>query len=234
KTTLARFVPVLRAKLPAHRTRSGASPATCAGVPGQARDAQSPRAAFTSPRNPAQSLHNPTSPQDIHKENQCFIPKNLAGSGQIPLRDSPRPGQPFLTAPDRETPDGRNGLRAAAGGKAGCKSGSEPRKCTDERRCEGSHDLSIGGETVEAAAEGLRAAVATGGRKALWMRDARQRAGPIRKASGGSQDPCKDRIRAPGAFSDSAPPQKKRDPPAMGVPFPSGLLSASVAPVPDP
>src|SRR5690606_8442321 len=189
KTTLARFVPVLRAKLPAPRTRSGASRTIRAEVPGQARDAQSLRAAFTSPRNPAQRLHNPTSPQDIHKENQCFIPKNLAGSGQIPLRDSPRPGQPFLTAPDRETPDGPNGLRAAAGGTAGRNSGAGPRTCTDAGECDGAQPWRPGGERVGAPAEGVRAAVATGGREALWVRDARQRAGPIRQPSGGSQDP---------------------------------------------
>src|SRR5690606_26817361 len=98
-----------------------------------------------------------------------FIPRNLAGCRRISLRDSPLPGQPSLTAPDRETPDGRNGLRAAAGGKAGCKPGSEPRKRTDERECDGSRTWRTSGERVGAAAEGLRAAVATGVRKGLWM-----------------------------------------------------------------
>ena len=81
--------------------------------------------AFTSPLNLAQTLGNLTSPQDIHKENQRFIHRNLLQDRQIPLRDSPSPGQPSLTAPDRKTPDGRNGLRAAAGGKAGRKPGSD-------------------------------------------------------------------------------------------------------------
>ena len=73
---------------------------------------------------------------------------------------------------------------------------------TDERRC---------GRSMTQTSAGKRSAwlrgvfgpfVATAGSKPL---DAGSPAtgGPIRKASGGSQDPCKDRVRAPGAFSDS-------------------------------
>jgi hypothetical protein len=43
------------------------------------------------------------------------------------------PCDPSFTALDRKTPGGRNGFRAAAGGKGGCKSGSELLGRTDER-----------------------------------------------------------------------------------------------------
>lgn len=134
------------------------------------------------------------------------------------MRDSPRSGEPFPTATDRKTPGGRGGLRARAGDGWGASPDPKPGMRTDKRGCAGSMIPGIGGETVEAAAVGLRAAVATGACKGSRMRKARQRVDPSGRRQGGSQDPCMDRVRALGAFFDSLSirwtlPGMKRDPP---------------------
>ncbi len=192
------------------------------------------RAAFTSPRNPAQSLPNPTSPQDIHKENQCFIPRNLSGRRHIPLRDSPLPGQPFLTAPDRETPDGRNGLRAAAGGKAGCKPGSEPRKRTDERERDGSRTWRTSGERVGAAAEGSSGCRGNRGSQGPLDGKARKRVDPSGRRQGGRKTRARTASEHLAPFLIQRPRKRNGTRRRWGSRSRQGYFSASVAPVTDP
>ena len=170
-------------------------------------------------RNPVSPSHPPSTrpkrwpirlPHRIStRKINILSPEIFRRTVKIPCATHPLPATLYL--PHRIARH-RTGATASGRLRAGRRDASPVRtirKRSDKRRCEGSHDLNTGGERVGAAAD------RSSGRP--WQQGLARASGcgkpgngrgPIRKASGGSQDPCKDRVRAPGAFSDSPRPKR--------------------------
>lgn len=166
------------------RARTHHSPAQGCVKSRTLRRAGSSGATFTSPRNPPQTLGNPTSPQDIHKENQHLILRNLGPHSRFPLCDSPDRADPFLTGPDRKTPDGRSGLRARAG-EWRVQAGRDPESKRTNATVVGPRPVAPAGKRAMRLRRPFGSVVATGVRKGLWMGRVRQRADLSGRRQGG-------------------------------------------------